>query len=98
MKPAAQCESIEEVRKCIDDIDESIIKLLGERFRYVKEVVRFKEPSRESIIAKERLESVITSRRKMASENGLNPDIIEGMYRNLINHFIEEEIKIINLE
>lgn len=94
MKIPERCESIQEVREAIDAIDNEIIKLLGIRFGYVKEIVKFKNKDRDSIVAKERYNEVIENRRQLAVENGLNPDLIEGIYRNLINHFINKEIEI----
>ena len=96
MKLPSHCKSIEEIRKAIDTIDKEVINLLGKRYSYVKEVVRFKEPTEESIIARERFDSVIASRRRMAAEAGLDPDIIERIYRDMLNHFISEERKLIS--
>jgi isochorismate pyruvate lyase len=92
---AEDCNSIEEIREAIDHIDEKIISLLGERYKYVKEVVRFKEPTEESIVAKSRFDEVISSRRRLAEQWGLDPDLIEKIYRELLSHFIEEELKMI---
>ncbi len=96
MKSPEDCTSIQEIRQAIDKLDHQIIGLLGERFKYVKEIVKYKEKDKDSIVAKERLEAVIQSRRKIAKENGLNPDIIEDMYRNLISYFIQEELNLTN--
>ncbi|MBN1951226.1 MAG: chorismate mutase [Bacteroidales bacterium] len=95
MRQPTDCESIEQVREAIDNIDREIIGLLGKRFLYVKEVIRFKEPNTKSVVARERFDAVISSRRKLAEEAGLNGDIIEKIYRDLLNHFIEEELKLI---
>ncbi len=94
MKIPERCESIQEIREAIDAIDNEIIKLLGIRFRYVKEIVKFKNKDKDSIIARERYNKVLENRRKLAIENGLNPDLIEEIYRNLIDHFINKEIEI----
>lgn len=94
MKIPERCESIEEIREAIDDIDNEIIRLLGVRFSYVKEIVKFKNKDRDSIIARERYNEVLENRRKLAVDNGLNPDLIEKIYRNLIDHFINMEIEI----
>lgn len=94
MKIPGRCESIEEIREAIDDIDSEIIKLLGIRFSYVKEIVKFKNKDRDSIIARERYNEVLENRRKLAVDNGLNPDLVEKIYRNLIDHFINKEIEI----
>jgi isochorismate pyruvate lyase len=95
MKDISDCNNIEDIREAIDELDREIIKLLGRRFQYVKEIVKFKDKNEQSIVARERKEAVISSRRKLAIENGLDPDVIEDLYRNLINHFIEEELKMI---
>ena len=95
MKPAEKCTSIDEIRAAIDMIDRQVIELLGKRFGYVKAVVGFKKPTEESIIAQERFDSVISSRRDMAAENGLDADLIERIYRELLGHFIGEELKMI---
>ena len=98
MKPVKDCKNIEDIRRAIDELDEEIITLLGKRYQYVREIVKFKEKNEESIVAKARREAVIRSRRKLAVENGLDPDVIEELYRNLINHFIAEELKLIRDE
>jgi isochorismate pyruvate lyase len=95
VKRIKDCSNIEDIRQAIDELDAEIISLLGRRFQYVKEIVRFKAKNEESIVASERQEAVIRSRRDLAIENGLDPDIIEELYRNLISHFIAEELKLI---
>ncbi len=94
MKSPEKCKNIQEIREAIDNIDEEIIKLIGRRFNYVKEIVKFKDKDRDSIVAKDRYNEVIESRRMLAVENGLNPDLIENVYKSLINHFINKEIEI----
>lgn len=71
--------------------------MLKERFQYVKEVVKYKEKTAASIEASDRRDAVLSQRRKWAEEQGLNPDVVENMYKNLIEYFIAEEKKIINL-
>jgi len=90
-----ECENIADIRKEIDAIDYSIMKLFGLRYKYVKHIVKFKEKTPESIAAVDRQKVVIEKRREWAIENELNPDVFEEMYRNLIKHFIDEEMKIV---
>lgn len=93
-----ECKNIEDIRAQIDAIDKLILKALGLRFQFVKEVVKFKNKDFESIKAQDRYEMVLNKRREWAVENGLNPDVIENIYKELIHHFIDEEMKIINQE
>jgi len=96
MKQPSDCNCIEDVRAEIDALDEQIMMLFGRRFKFVQEVVKYKKSDEQSIIAPERRAKVLERRRELAVENGLDPDIFEDIYRNLIKHFIEEELKIVN--
>jgi isochorismate pyruvate lyase len=98
MKLPQECVSLDELRNEIDAIDKEIIALIARRAGYVKEVVKYKKPDKDSIIAQERYDAVIKRRRELAIENKLNPDVIEKMYREMMNYFIEEEMKILNLK
>lgn len=92
-----ECSTIGEVRQEIDNIDKVVIKMLRERFEYVKEVVRFKEKTPSAIEAADRREEALHDRRVWAEEAGLDPDMIAGLYNRLIKYFIEEEKKIANV-
>lgn len=94
MKLPENCKNIQEIREAIDSIDKKIIMLIGKRFKYIREIVKFKNKDRDSIVAKDRYQEVIENRRMLAVENGLNPDLIENIYKSLINHFINMQIEI----
>ena len=96
-KKPSECQNITDVRNEIDNIDNAIISLLSERFDYVKEVVKYKERTSSSAEASDRKKAVIEKRRQWAEERGLNPDIIEDIYTRLIQYFVSEEKKIMNL-
>lgn len=94
-KLPGECTNINEVRNEIDNIDFDLIKLLSNRFGYVREVVKYKENTNDGIEASDRRTAVIASRRKWAEEAGINPDVIENIYNTLIDYFITEEKKLI---
>ena len=94
-KLPGECTNINEVRNEIDNIDLDLIKLLSNRFGYVREVVKYKENTNDGIEASDRRAAVIASRRKWAEEAGINPDVIENIYNTLIDYFITEEKKLI---
>jgi len=85
------CASLEDIRRAIDALDRAIIALLGQRFEYVKAAATFKT-SETSVRAPMRLQSMLAERQLWAKEEGLDPDVIERMYINLVNHFIEREM------
>ncbi|WP_341301317.1 chorismate mutase [Lysinibacillus sp. FSL H8-0500] len=85
------CKNLEEVRECIDSLDNQIVKLLSERNKFVEQAAKFKKDA-EDVKAPQRVEAVIEKVRKLANENNVNPNIIEEIYRTLISCFIQHEI------
>jgi isochorismate pyruvate lyase len=86
------CAGMVDIRAEIDMLDEHIIKLIAQRFAYVKAAAKFKT-SPDAVRAKERFEAMLQQRRVWADEQGLSPEVIEKMYRDLVNYFIGEEMK-----
>lgn len=92
MKHFEDCESIEDVRQAIDALDNEIVALIGRRARYVEAAARFKTGER-GVRAPERQEAMLAERRRWAGENGLDPGVIEEVYRTLISHFVDREMR-----
>ncbi|MBA2713608.1 MAG: chorismate mutase [Rubrobacteraceae bacterium] len=92
MKHPADCESIEDVREAIDALDREIIYLIGSRARYVEVAAHFKT-GEESVRATARQRTMLETRRRWADENGLDPDVIESLYRTLLSYFIDREMQ-----
>ncbi len=92
MKDPDECANIHEVREEIDIIDREVIDALSKRFKYVVAAARFKT-SEASVRAPDRFHAMLQQRREWALESGLNPDVVENLYRDLVNYYIEEELK-----
>ena len=86
-----KCESLEEVRGNIDRIDKQIVKLIAERSTYVVQAANFKKNT-EEVKAPQRVEKIINKVRDLANDEGVNPDIVENIYRSMINSFINYEL------
>jgi isochorismate pyruvate lyase len=97
MRDPKQCKSIDEIREGIDDIDIQIIELLSKRLDFVKEIVKFKIDE-EDIVASSRQKEVIRLRRKWAENKELDPDLIENIYKALMQFNIQKELKIFRNE
>ena len=93
-KPEA-CVNIGEIRDAIDKIDLEIIHLFAQRHIYVKEIVKFKSGD-EGIIARERKEQVLKQRKAWAEESGLDPGLMEDVFRLLIEKNIQIQFDIYN--
>lgn len=92
MKAPEECASLQDIRAEIDRIDHNVIAALGRRFAYVKAAAKFKT-GEESVKAADRFAAMLQQRREWAEAEGLNPDVIQKLYRDLVTHFIEEELK-----
>ncbi|MDF2503621.1 chorismate mutase [Clostridium sp.] len=86
------CRDLNEVRENIDRIDNQIVKLIAERSYYVKQAANFKKHT-EDVKAPKRVEMVIEKVCKLAENNNVNPNIVEVVYRNMINSFINLELE-----
>jgi isochorismate pyruvate lyase len=95
MKKPEECLSIQDVRAEIDRLDRQIVSAVGERYRYVQAVSKFKT-SEAAVRAPERQAAMLQERRQWATDAGLNPDVIEKMYRDLIDYFVSEELSQLN--
>jgi len=99
MKPLIKprdCDNIQEIRDAIDVIDREILQLFAQRLEYVKEIVKFKSGDEEGIIARERKELVLKQRREWAEELGLDAEMMENIFRLLIDKNIQIQLDITN--
>lgn len=87
-----KCESLEQVREYIDALDQALIEMIATRQFYVDQAVRFKRNA-EDVQSPERVQQVINKVRQQAIDVGTNPDLVETLYREMIQHFIQRELK-----
>lgn len=86
------CADMTDIRAEIDHLDEAIIALISRRAAYVQAAAAFKT-SATAVKAPERFRTMLQQRRLWAEEHGLNPDVIEQLFRDLVQHFIQEEMQ-----
>ncbi|WP_218945409.1 chorismate mutase [Acinetobacter sp. YH12239] len=87
-----KCETLQQARTQIDSIDQAITELIGLRQYYVDQAVRFKRTIQD-VQSPERVEIVIEKIRELATKNGVDPLLMEKIYREMIQHFIQRELK-----
>ena len=85
-------ESLEELRKNIDEIDLKILDLIEKRKDLVTKVVSVKK--REQIIDQKRIEFILNKLKVEASKRGLAVEFIEEIWTLMIQNFIKYEEKI----
>ncbi|MDQ1470157.1 MAG: isochorismate pyruvate lyase [Bryobacterales bacterium] len=87
-----QCAGLEEIRAGMDAVDREIVALIARRVGYVRAAAKFKTNSA-NVAAPERVAAVLKTRREWAEAAGLNGDVIEGLYRDLVAYSVSEEHK-----
>ena len=85
-------ESLEELRKNIDEIDLKILDLIEKRKDLVTEVVKLKK--RDQIVCQKRIEFILNKLKVEASKRGLAIEFIEEIWNLMIRNFIKYEEKI----
>lgn len=87
--------SLQDIRNSIDKIDSQIIALIADRRSLVLSAAQFKDsPVGETgVRVPERITSMLLSIRNQAEEQGLDPDFIEKLFSDLIEHSIGLELK-----
>jgi isochorismate pyruvate lyase len=88
-----ECKDLAEVRENIDRLDRKIVPLLAERAGYVEQAARFK-PTKAAVVDNDRIEQIILKVRHLANEEGMDPDLIEHIYRSMIDAYIVHEAKV----
>ncbi len=85
-------ESLEELRKNIDEIDLKILDLIEKRKNLVTEVVKIKK--RDQIVDQKRIEFILNKLEVEASHRGLAVEFIKEIWTLMIKNFIKYEEKI----
>ena len=75
---------LEDFRKKIDSIDREVLSLLSERMALAPEIAKIKQAASEPVLQPERVAEMINSRKRSASDLGLDPDFIEQLFSLII--------------
>lgn len=86
-----QHRNLDDVRKHIDALDQVIVRLLAARGRCVGQAARFKS-SAADVRDEARIEDVIRAVRGYAQSGRADPDMIEEVYRTMINYYVHAEM------
>jgi chorismate mutase-like protein len=78
-------------RAKIDTLDAQIVALLGERFGVVREVAKLKAEHGIAPILPDRIEAVVSHARAKAEKTGVDPKLVEQIYRIIIATACDEE-------
>ncbi|MEI2687623.1 MAG: chorismate mutase [Cypionkella sp.] len=98
MKPPAECHSMQELRVQIDLLDAQIVAGFAARAGYIDRAVVLKQSERLPARIDERVEEVVERVKAKARDAGLDPALMEDLWRRLIEWSIAREEKILGQE
>ena len=90
--------NLEELRIEIDKCNDNIIKALEKRFYFTREIGKLKKENNLSSYDKNRENKVINNVRLLAKSSNLSEDMIENIFRIIMEQVIKEheELKNVN--
>jgi isochorismate pyruvate lyase len=86
------CTTMAEVRHGVDRLDEEIVRLTGERFRYMDAAARIK-PDREAVRDERRKAQVLANVARLARDHEVPEATAAELYERLIEASIAYELK-----
>ena len=84
------CASMAEVRACIDALDDILVPLLVERGGYMTQAA-INKPREDQVRDEARIEAIVQRVRARAAAEGGEPDVIEAIYRSMMEAYIAYE-------
>jgi len=93
MSPEKQ-KKLNYLRKQLDNLDDSFIKLVRKRTNIVKQVLILKD-YKYQIIDRKRIKIILNRIKKKSIKNGIEPKITNRIWKNMIWSYIDFEKKIL---
>ncbi|MBS0609410.1 MAG: chorismate mutase [Proteobacteria bacterium] len=84
------CTTMEDVRRHIDALDDILVPLLVQRGGYMTQAARIKDAEHQ-VRDEERIEAIIARVRPRAAAEGGQPEVIEAIYRSMMEAYIDYE-------
>ncbi|MEU7614034.1 chorismate mutase [Micromonospora sp. NPDC049204] len=82
--------ALTDIRAQIDELDAALVGLLARREALVRRAAPLKS-DRQAVRAPDRVAQVVARVRTLADDAGADPDLIERIYRGMIQAFIDME-------
>ena len=89
MSPEKQ-KKLNKIRKQLDSLDNSLIKLIKKRTELVKQVLKLKE-YKNQIVDKKRIKVILSQIKKKSLKNKIDPKITNRIWKNMLWSYIDFE-------
>lgn len=94
-KPPQDCADMGALREQIDRMDRALVQMLADRAGYIDRAIQLKAENGWPARIPDRVEEVVGNARAQASVAGLDPELIEGLWRQLVEWSIAREAQVI---
>ena len=91
MRKAGDCTTMTQIRAEIDRLDEELVRLFAERAGYIDRAAEIKAVADLPARIEVRVEDVVGNVRRHANTYGLPPELVEKLWRRLIDWSIARE-------
>lgn len=95
MREPETCENMAQLRACIDALDAEIVAKLARRAQYIDRAAQLKPGEGLPARITPRVEEVVANVRREASVRGLDADLVETLWRQLIDWSIAREERVL---
>ena len=83
-------KKLTKLRKKLDKLDDSLIKLIKKRTNIVNEVLKLKD-YKNQIVDNKRIKTILNNIKKKSLRNNIDPKITNKIWKNMISAYIDFE-------
>ncbi len=91
--PVVQCDNMDDLRIEIDQLDRVIVDLLSIRQGFMEQAARIKQ-DKNLVRDEKRIEDVVAKALDHAQQVGAHPELVENLYRQMIEWCINYEMDV----
>jgi len=91
-------ESLSELRKQIDEMDDQLIEIISKRMRISREIGTFKKEHNMQVLQASRYSEILEGRINQAIKFGIDGDCMQKILEAIHEESVRQQIEIINLE
>lgn len=89
-------ESITQLRKQIDELDNQLMDLLTKRMRVSREIAEYKKLHNMTVVQTTRYSEILDKRATQGSLCGMSPDFIRDIYEHIHEESVRQQLEIMN--
>ncbi len=89
-------ESLQQLRKQIDELDNELLEVLGKRMRVACEIGQYKKEHRMPVLQAGRYDDLMSNRVKSAEEMGMSPEFMRKILSAIHEESVRRQVEIVN--